>query len=168
MKTARVLMLCSLAAIGACHGDAGTPPPPKAKPHVSVPVVAKKGPSAEELTNGMVEAASQGKSQLPVKLKFDLKQRPVLGQPLDIGIAIVPQIDAGPAGIQVTGGEGLTLAADANQADFPEIEAGQVYRRSVKVTPTGEGVILLGVTVSLKHDDITESRVFSIPLIVER
>jgi hypothetical protein len=163
-------MICMLAAVGACHGDSGTPPPPTPtpKPHVSVPVVAKKGPSAEELTAGMVEAVSQGKSQLPVKLKFDLKQRPTLGQPLDIGIAVVPQIDAGAAGIQVTGGEGLTVAADANPPDLAELEAGQVYRQSVKVTPTAEGVILLGVTVSLKHDEITESRVFSIPLIVER
>jgi hypothetical protein len=36
------------------------------------------------------------------------------------------------------------------------------------VTPTADGVLLLGLTVSLKHDDMTESRAFSIPLIVER
>jgi hypothetical protein len=161
-------MICMLAAVGACHGDSGTPPAPTPKPHVSAPVAAKKGPSAEELTTGMVEAVSQGKSQLPVKLKFELKQRPMLGQPLDIGIAVVPQIDAGAAGIQVAGGEGLTVAADANPPDLPGIEAGQVYRQSVKVTPTAEGVALLGVTITLKHDEITESRVFSIPLIVER
>ena len=38
-----------------------------------------------------------------------------------------------------------------------------MYRQSVKVTPTAEGVLLLGLTVSLKHDEMTESRVFSIP-----
>jgi len=36
------------------------------------------------------------------------------------------------------------------------------------VTPTVDGVLLLGLTVSLKHDEITESRGFSIPLIVDR
>jgi hypothetical protein len=43
-----------------------------------------------------------------------------------------------------------------------------VYRQSVKVTPTADGVLLLGLTVSLKHDEMIESRAFSIPLIVER
>jgi hypothetical protein len=130
--------------------------------------VAKKGPSAAELTVGMVEAASQGKSQLPVQLKFDLKQRPIPGQALDIDIALVPQIDAGAANIQVTGGDGLTVAPGTNQIDLPAVEAGQVYRQSVNVTPTADGVLLLGLTISLKHDEMTESRAFSIPLIVER
>jgi hypothetical protein len=131
-------------------------------------VIAKKGPSAADLTVGMVEAASQGKSQLPVELKFDLKQRPAPGQALDIDIALIPQIDAGAAAIQVTGGDGLTVAPGANQIDLPAVEAGQVYRQSVKVTPTADGVLLLGLTVSLKHDEMIESRAFSIPLIVER
>jgi hypothetical protein len=168
MKT--ILTLCTLAAVlGACHRDSETPPPPKPAPHVNAaPVVAKKGPSAAELTVGMVEAASQGKSQLPVELKFDLKQRPALGQALDIDLAVMPQIDAGAGEIQVSGGDGLTVAPSTNQVDLAAVEAGQVYRQSVKVTPTADGVLLLNLTVSLKHDEINESRAFSIPLIVER
>jgi len=169
MKTARVLMLVTVGLLSACHQDSGPPPQPAPQPRVSsAPVIAKKGPSAADLTAGMVEAASQGKSQLPVELKFDLKQRPALGQALDIDIAVVPQIDASPANVQVTGGDGLTVAQGPNQIDFPAVEAGQVYRQSVTVTPTADGVLLLGLTVSLKHDETTESRAFSIPLIVER
>jgi hypothetical protein len=170
MKTARVLMLCTVAAVSACHKDSGAPPPPTPTPtpHITVPVAAKKGPNAAELTAGMVEAASQGKSQLPIQLKFDLKQRPTLGQSLDIDIAVIPQIDASPADIQVTGGDGLTVAPGTGQIDWPAIEAGQVYRKSVKVTPTVDGLLLLSLTVSLKHDETTESRAFSIPLLVER
>jgi len=162
-------MLVTVGLLSACHKDSGPPPQPAPKPRVSsAPVIAKKGPSAADLTAGMVEAASQGKSQLPVELKFDLKQRPTPGQALDIDIALIPQIDAGAADIQVTAGDGLTVAAGTNQIDWPAVEAGQVYRQSVKVTPTGDGVLLLSLTVSLKHDEMTESRAFSIPLIVER
>jgi hypothetical protein len=170
MKTARVLTLCTVAAVTACHGDSGAPPQPTPMPtpHISTPAVAKKGPSAAELTVGMVEAASQGKSQMPVELKFELRQRPTLGQALDINIAVMPQIDASPADIQITGGDGLTIAPGTNQIDLPAVEAGQVYRQTVKVTPTADGVLLLGLTISLKHDEMTESRPFSIPLIVER
>lgn len=169
MKTARSLVLCILASLSACHKDSEPPPQPTPTPHVSkAPAIVKKGPSAAQLTAGMVEAASQGKSQLPVELKFELKQRPALGQVLDIDIAVVPQIDASLGEIQVTGGDGLTVAPGANPIDLPAVEAGQVYRQSVKVTPTADGVLLLGLTVSLKHDEMTESRAFSIPLIVER
>jgi hypothetical protein len=167
MKTARVLTLCFVAAASACHGDSGTSSPPTDKPHVSVALPVKKGPSAGELTAGMVEATSQGKSQLPVDLKFDLQQRPALGQPLDVNIAVVPQIDAGAAQIQVAG-DGFTLAPGTNPIDLPTVAAGEVYRQTVKVTPTAAGVLLLGLTISLKHDEMTESRSFSIPVIVER
>jgi hypothetical protein len=131
-----------------------------------MPAVAKRGPGAEQLTAGMVEAVSQGKSQLPVKLKFELRQRPTLAQPLDIDIAVLPQIDAQASGIQVTGGDGLTVPAVANQLDSTAVQAGEVYRHDIRVTPTAEGVLLLNLTVSLKHDDMTESRAFSIPVIV--
>ena len=168
MKTARVLTLCTVAVLSACHPDSGNPTQPKPAPQVKVPVAANKGPSAAQLTAGMVEAATQGKSQLPVALKFGLKQRPKVGQPLDIDIAVMPQIDASLANIQVTGGDGLTVAPDSNKVELPAVETGRVYRQVVTVTPSVDGVLLLGLTLSLKHDEMTDSRAFSIPLIVER
>jgi hypothetical protein len=160
-------MLCTVMAVIACHRDSGAPAQPP-KPRVSVPVVARKGPNAEEQTAGMVEAASQGKSQAPVKLKFELEQRPTLGQPLDINLAVMPQIDASSADIQIVGGNGLVLPSGSNHIEVPTLEAGHVYRQSVKVTPNLDGVLLLSLTVLLKHDEIAESRIFSIPLIVDR
>jgi hypothetical protein len=80
----------------------------------------------------------------------------------------LPQIDAVSGEVVVAGDEGLTVLPGANQLALAGVEAGQVYRQDVKVTPTSDGVLLLSVTVSLKHDDQTDSRAFSIPLIVER
>jgi hypothetical protein len=168
MNLARVLTLCTVVAAAACHRDPETPQPVVVKPRIPVPVVAKKGPTPEQLTAGMVEAASQGKSQLAVKVKFDLLQKPTLGQALDIDLALMPQIDANGADIQVTGGDGLKIPPDAAQFALAALEAGQVYRQGVKVTPSTEGVLVLGLIISLKHDEMTESRAFSIPLIVER
>ena len=171
MKTGRVLflcMLCSVAAMTACHGDTGAPPQAAPTPHVRAAPPAKKGPTAAELTAGMVEAVTQGKSQLEVQLKFDLRQKPTVGQPLEVDIAVMPQIDAGAAEVQITGGDGLTVAEGANQIELPNVQAQEVYRQSFKVTPTAEGVLLLGLTVSLKHDEMTESRAFSIPVIADR
>ena len=165
MSTAKVLALCALAAVGACHKESATEAP---SAQATAPVAARKGPGAEKVTAGMVEAPSQGKSQLPVKLKFALEQRPAVGQAFDITVALMPQIDAGSASIEVAGGDGLNVAPQMNRIDLPAVEAGQVYRQSIQVTPTMAGVLLLNLNVSLKHDETSESRVFSIPLIVER
>ena len=166
-KTLRVLLACAVAATSACHRDSEPAPEAVPAPRVAAPVAVRKGPTAAELTVGMVEAASQGKSQLPVQLKFEVSQRPTVGRPVDINIALIPAIDANGANIQVAGGEGLTVVAGASQFDLAAVEAGQVYRQSVKVSPSAVGVLLLNLTISLKHDEMTESRLFSIPLIVE-
>jgi hypothetical protein len=36
------------------------------------------------------------------------------------------------------------------------------------VTPNTDGVLLVNLTVSLKHDDVSDSQVFSVPIIVDR
>jgi hypothetical protein len=168
MNTARVLLLCTLMASGACHRDSDAPVPAQPAPRVAAaPVAVKKGPTAQEQTTGMVEAATQGKSQLPVLLKFELSQRPTVGQPMGVDIAVLPQIDAGGADIEITGHDGLTVGA-ASPIDLNALEAGQVYRQTIQVTPTTDGVLILGLTVSMKHDEMTESRAFSVPLIVDR
>jgi len=163
---ARALVLCA-AAIAGCHRDSSQAPPANPAPQgPAAPAAAARKPKPQESTAGMVEAASQGKSQTPVTLKFDLLQRPTVGQPLEIAIALLPQIPASPATIDVSGSQGLQLAAGDAQIGFPSVEPAKVYRRSIVVTPAAEGVLFVTLNVSLKHDEVTESRVFSVPIIV--
>jgi hypothetical protein len=162
----RILILCGLATLAACHRDSGTTPAAKSAAHVKAPAAPPPGPTAREQTAAMVEAATVGKSQLAVSLKFEVLQQPVLGRPLEIGIALLPQIPAHPAVIEVTGSEGVQFAAGEHQIEFAEVEPGQVYRHSLNLTPTAAGVFLVTLSVSLKHDQMADSRVFSIPIIV--
>jgi hypothetical protein len=163
----RVLLLCAAALLCACHRDAGSTAASTPAPAPKAPVV-KKGPTAAEQTAGMVQAAAQGKSPLPVELKFEVTQRPKVGQALDINLALISQIDASPASVKVTGADGLSLAPEAAQFDIASIEAGEVNRQTLHVTPTAEGVLIIGVTASLKHEEVTDQKVFSFPIIVER
>jgi len=162
----RVFIICVLAALAACDRDPGATTAAKSPAHVKAPVAPPPGPTAQEQTATMVEAATQGKSQVPVTLKFDLLQRPVQDQPLEIAIALLPQITAQPATIEVTAPDGLQLGAGESQIEFSEVEAERVYRHNVKLVPTAEGVFLLTLNVSLKHDQMADSRVFSVPIIV--
>jgi hypothetical protein len=166
MKKGRLLLLCAASLLTACQRDSSQDPAVTPALQPSVPVAAKHGPSPQELTSGMVEAVSSGNAQVPVDVKFDLQQRPTLGQPLEIAIAVIPQIVANQGTVEITASDGLTLPAADGQLEIPSMDAMQVYRRTFKVTPTAEGVQLIGVKVQLKHDDVTESRAFSVPIIV--
>ena len=161
------VLLCTAALLAACHQDSGSAPSAAGAP-AKAPVAAKAGPSAAEQTAGMVEAAVQGKSVLPAELKFDLPQRPKVGQSQEINLALIAQVPGNPATIQVSGADGLTVDPTASQLDIPATEAGEVYRHTVSITPTEEGVLLLGVKVSLKHDEVTDAKNFLIPIIAER
>jgi hypothetical protein len=169
MTGAQVLLVCAVAAASGCNKDSGSAPAASAVTHVKprAPAV-KPGATAAEQTVGMVQASTLGKSQVPVELKFDLTQRPKVGQPLEVNLALISQISASPATIQVSGADDVSVAPGANQYEIPAEEAGEVYRHSVNVTPNAEGVVLLGVTVQLKHDEMVDKREFSIPIIAER
>jgi hypothetical protein len=169
LEVAQVLLLSAAVTLSACHRNpsgAAANPAPQIKPNA--PVALKAGATVAEQTLNMVEASAQGKSQLPVQLKFELTQRPKVGQALDINLALIPQVDGSPAIIKVTGGDGLTMGANATEFDIPAATAGGVYLQTVNVTPGAEGILILGVTVSLKHDEVTDLKSFAVPLIAER
>ena len=88
-----------------------------------------------------------------------------MGQPLEIVIAIMPQI-AGSITLQVTGSDGLQLAPGVGALQIPSVEPTQAYRVTIATTPTADGVQLLGLNVSVTHDDTTETRSFAVPIIV--
>jgi hypothetical protein len=151
--------------LAACHGDSSEAPQPTPVHKTKTPPLPRKGPTPEELTAGMVEAVPLGKSTVPMAVKFDLPDRPALGQPLEVVVALLPQV-AGSASIQVTGTEGLKLAPEAATIAIPSVEPTQAYRVSIGTTPTAEGVQLLNLSVTLTHDEATETRSFSVPVIV--
>jgi hypothetical protein len=166
MVNSRTLPLVAMLLLAACHGDSGGAPVADVTPHIKRPPPVKRGPTPEELTAGMVEAVTLGKSTVPVAVKFDLPQKPTAGQPAEVTIAVMPQIEADPATLLVTGSEALVLAPDSGPIEIPAVEPTQVYRHTIRLTPTAEGVQLLALSVSLKHDEITETRQFAVPIIV--
>lgn len=168
-KSAAAAGICVVVLIGtACQKDsnplstAGNPTPTVKK----APSPAKKGPTAEELTAGMVQAAPQGRSPLAIDMKFDLGSRPTLGQPLEINVALVPQISGGPASLQVNGLTGFA-STETSAFEIPDLEPGEVYRHTLKLTPSSEGLQVVNISVSVKHEDVNETKLFSIPVIVD-
>ena len=164
---AHVPVLLSLSVLGACHADTGTPAAaaPAAPGHAAHQP--KAGPTPQESTRGMVEAVEIGKSPLAVTVKFDLASRPEVGRPLTLALALLSNVAGGPASVQVTGSDGASLAATGSHVELPAVDPHSVYRQTVTVTPTTAGVQLVTVNVLLHHDDLNETRLFAIPLLVD-
>jgi hypothetical protein len=162
----RLITLCALAVLAGCQKNSGTAPTARKAAHKHAEVSAQRGPTPEEMTAGMVEAVTQGKSQAPVNMKFDLPKRPMEGQPVEVVIALLPQIASSQVTVDVGASEGLRLAAGDNEFEFAAVDPTQVYRHSIQVTPAAEGVYLLSLNVTLKRDLLDDTRVFSVPIIV--
>ena len=108
----------------------------------------KRSDGGPELTAGMVEAAVQGKAALALKLKFELAQRPKVGQPLDVNLALVPQLAGSPLVLQVTASDGIEVNSTSQSFEVPSVEAGAVYLHTLRLTPKAEGVLIVGLNVS--------------------
>ena len=85
---------------------------------------------------------------------------------LAIAIALLPGEAAGPAIVEVRAPAGLQVPTGQSKFEFASVEPSQVYRRSITLTPTTEGVFLVTLTVNLQHDQLADTRVFSVPVIV--
>jgi hypothetical protein len=169
MIKGRTVALCAALLLAACHGNDSNQAPVAGvnKLPTKAPVAPKRGPTPEELTAGMVEAVGVGKSSLPVALKFDLPTRPEVGQPLDIVLGLLPREPADTASLKVTGSEGLQTSPGNAAIEVGAVDPAEAYRVTVTVTPTAEGVQFLNVEVSFKREDSTDTRSFSIPIIVQ-
>ena len=167
MVKSRFLALCLAAvAASACHRGAH-PAAGQGAGGAQTPAAAPSGPTIAAQTVGMVEAPGSHKSTVPVSLKFSLTEVPRVGTPLAIDLAVIPRITADAAIITIADSPAFRVAAADHSATLQSVDPAKAYHRSVTVTPAAAGVEELDVSVGLHHDGITETRAFSLPLIVD-
>ena len=101
------------------------------------------------------------------QLKFELRQRPDVAQPLDIDIVILPaSADLDRLYGKVETGDGLELAEGAQIAPTERPVKGIPIRHSIKVLPTRDGIFTVNAVVSVDSAGQSWSQTFSIPVIV--
>jgi len=157
-----VLLVFGLAGCGSSADTAAKADAKNKKSHIHAAV----DPSARPLSD-MVTGVSQAKGGPPVGLKFELRELPQAGQPLDVDIAVVPdapQIDRIYAKFQ--GGPGLDVLEGAELAPAEKPVAGTALRHVVRVLPKQDGIFTVSATVSVEFANDSITRTYSIPVIV--
>ena len=164
----RALSLTVLATLAmACGGGDEKAAAEKAAPAVAAGDVSKQAVAAEAKAadDGLANAVAVGKTAAAVDLKYDLAARPGLGQPFEVELVFVPRMAADALEVQASGMPGLVVAGGAD-AKFDQVVANEKYAAKVLLQVTEPGVYYVGVTAKLVSKVQTDSRTFSVPIIV--
>lgn len=111
--------------------------------------------------------ASGGKSTtLPVQVKFDLKERPDVGQPVEIDLVIVPmsgRVERISGKVQGDDGLELVDGADIPPSDRPA--EGVPIQHTVKVRPQRDGIFTFSAVVTVNAGSQSGTETYSMPVI---
>ena len=90
---------------------------------------------------------------------------PALGQPFEVELVFLPRVAADTLEVQATGMPGLVVAGGAD-AKFNQVVAGEKYAAKVLLQVAEPGLYYVGVTAKLVNKVQTDSRTFSVPVVV--
>jgi len=163
---------CSAAALGAVAilGACSSGETPGAAASAARPSQAaqRKSLPSNVLSPDMVSAVSAGGTGAPaVQVKFELRQRPAVAQPVDIDLAIVPAsgaLDRVSGKVQV--GDGLELVAGGEIPPTERPVEGVPILHSIKVLPKKDGIFTVSAVLGVDAAGESSSQTFSIPIIV--
>ena len=125
--------------------------------------------ATQALAFSMVSAATQtkpGSTPLPVEVKFALRAKPDVAQPLDIDLQIVPT--AGNLDRifgKVEGDEGLELVGSDELAEAEKPVENTPIDRTIKVLPKQNGIYLVTARVSVDMGGQISTQTYQIPVI---
>jgi hypothetical protein len=113
----------------------------------------------------MVNAVGTGKPYADIELKFDLRARPVVGEPVDIDLALIPTQDLDRVSATFQAVEGMELTKGGRSPEVAHPPVGVPISHTLTVIPQRDGVFYVSAIVLADLGSETVTRNFSIPLI---
>jgi hypothetical protein len=141
-------------------GCGSSEPDPNATPTSGKPKAGRPAGPAD-----MVAAVSASKVPGEVDVKFALSDRPAVGKPVDIRLALTPtiELDRLYARFQPSEGMDLVKGGETDHIDRPAV--GTDIAHTVTVTPKADGIFYVTATVISDSSTGSVSRIYSIPII---
>lgn len=128
---------------------------------------ARLPPSAEAArrTANMVKAVSIGAGTVEVDLKFELAERPEVGKPVDIVLALIPNVRLERLYARFQPEDGLDLVTGGETEQITRPVAGESITHTVTVIPKRDGIFTIRAVVLMDSETESLSHNYSIPLI---
>jgi hypothetical protein len=162
LRAVLVALSFAAAAIGCGSADDGTTADGKGG---KTQAAKKAVVDASKLRPDMVSAVSASKAGPPVTLKFALNQRPMVGQPIEVEIALIPISDLTRLFARFQPSTGLTLVKGAESPQFERPKTGEPIHHTVTVMANVDGIYYITAAVVADAEDSSLTRTFSIPVI---
>ena len=152
---------------GAVWGCSGGQPSAAAKHAVAAAAAKKAANPQEQRLRNMVSAVPANKpGAVPLQVKFELRGRPDLGQPVDVDLMIVPltgTMDRVSGKVQAD--EGLELVDGAQIPATERPVQGVPIEHLIKVLPKRDGIFTFSATLTVESGGQSSTETFSMPLI---
>jgi hypothetical protein len=162
----RACALTALASLAvACGGGDGNSAADKAASADAAGKASKQAAAKAAEDDGLANAVAVGKTAAAVDLKYNLAARPALGQPFELELVLLPRVAADTLEVQATGMPGLVVAGGA-AAKFDQVVPDEKYAAKVLLQVAEPGLYYVGVTAKLVNKVQTDSRTFSVPVVV--
>ena len=120
---------------------------------------------AAQLAKTMVRAVHSGGGEPPVDLRFELMQRPEVGKPLDISVALIPTVGLERMQARFQASDGLEIIKGSHTEQIARPVAESPIAHTVTVMPKRDGIFTVMAVVLTDSASESISRNFTIPLI---
>jgi hypothetical protein len=111
----------------------------------------------------LVAAVATGTGTSPAVLRFELQERPVLGQPFHVRLQVMPSQDVSKLRLTFDVSAGLEITDASPSLEIGKTPAGEAKEKILSLHGTAEGVFELRASVTV---DDAPGATYSIPLIV--
>jgi hypothetical protein len=129
---------------------------------------AKASANAQGLAGMVSGVAPPGATTASVQVKFQLKERPAIAQPLDVDVVIVPVYgNLERISGKFAGDDGLEMVGGQDIAPIEKPVEGTPIHHTVQVLPKRPGVFTLTAILMVDSEGQSSGQSFSTPVIAE-
>lgn len=155
------LLLLGAALISGCSGE----DTPSAGEKRAAAARAKKSAPANPVNQDLVAAPTSARAPGLVQLKFAVTQKPEIGRPVDIELALIPIAGIEKMLATFQANEGVELRAGAKTPTYEKPEAGATISHTLTIVPNRDGIFYVTAVVLAESTTESVARTFSIPVI---
>ncbi len=153
-----VLALCSLLLACGSESQPTLTLSPK-RPPVRKPV------RPRDPLDDMVAAVSSNRAASPVRLRYEMSDRPEVGQSVTLNVALIPIAPTERVSVHFQGTDGLVILDGADAPPVEKAAEGTPIRHALHFLARRDGIFTLDAVVSAASGGQVLDRTFSIPVI---
>jgi hypothetical protein len=119
---------------------------------------------AADPTATMARAVATSKPEAPIDLKYDILGKPIVGEPVEIELALIPTNTGDGMSVVIGASAGLTVSGTL-EANFSGVTPGQAVRTRFTAKADKEDAFYVTVATTMHAAGVGSTRTYAIPIL---